>query len=95
MSGIGSVDYRRIFEASEARALVKGKASYLSLHDVLDPASDGRRAAVCASVTELSEHTYKDRTSGERKRFISRITTWRRWSAGARPAKPIGRKSPH
>mgnify|MGYP001519838336 FL=1 len=70
VSGIGSVDYRRIFEASEARALVKGKASYLSLHDVLDPASDGRRAAVCASVTELSEHTYKDRTSGERKRFI-------------------------
>lgn len=70
VSGIGSVDYRRIFEASEARALVKGKASYLSLHDVLDPASDGRRAAVCASVTELSEHTYKDRTSGERKRFV-------------------------
>lgn len=70
VSGIGSVDYRRIFEASDARALVKGKASYLSLHDVLDPASDGRRAAVCASVTELSEHTYKDRASGERKRFV-------------------------
>lgn len=70
VSGIGSVDYRRIFEASEARVLVKGKASYLSLHDVLDPASDGRRAAVCATVTELSEHTYKDRASGERKRFV-------------------------
>ena len=69
VSGIGSVDYRRIFEASEARALVKGKASYLSLHDVLNPASDGRRAAVCASVTELTEHTYKDRATSERKRF--------------------------
>lgn len=70
VSGIGSVDYRRIFEASEARALVKGKASYLSLRDVLDPASDGRRATVCASITELSEHMYKDRASGERKRFV-------------------------
>ena len=70
VSGIGSVDYRRIFEASEARTLVKGKASYMSLHDVLDPASDGRRAAVCATVTELSEHTYKDRATGERKRFV-------------------------
>lgn len=70
VSGIGSVDYRRIFDASPARALVKGKASYLSLRDVLDPSGDGRRAAVCATVTEQSEHTYKDRTTGERKRFV-------------------------
>lgn len=70
VSGIGSVDYRRIFDASPARASVKGKASYLSLREVLDPSGDGRRAAVCATVTELSEHTYKDRTTGERKRFV-------------------------
>ena len=36
---------------------------------MLNPASDGRRAAVCASVTELTEHTYKDRATSERKRF--------------------------
>lgn len=70
VSGIGSVDYRRIFDASPARASVKGKASYLSLREVLDPSGDGRRAAVCATVTELSEHTYKDRATGERKRFV-------------------------
>lgn len=70
VSGIGSVDYRRIFDASPARASVKGKASYLSLREVLDPSGDGRRAAVCATVTELGEHTYKDRTTGERKRFV-------------------------
>ena len=45
VSGIGSVDYRRIFEASEARALVKGKASYLSLHqDVLGEPCQRRTA---------------------------------------------------
>lgn len=92
------MDYRRIFEASEARALVKGKASYLSLHDVLNPASDGRRAAVCASVTELTEHTYKDRATSERKRF-AKLTLQQNndvveWSVGARLAKPTGRKSP-
>ena len=70
VSGIGSVDYRRIFDASPARASVKGKASYLSLREVLDPSGDGRRAAVCATVTEMSEHAYKDRTTGERKRFV-------------------------
>ena len=70
VSGIGAVDYRRIFDASPARASVKGKASYLSLREVLDPSGDGRRAAVCATVTELGERTYKDRTTGERKRFV-------------------------
>lgn len=70
VSGIGSIDYRRIFDASPARALVKGKFPYMSLHEVLDPASDGRRAAVCATVADMTEHAYKDRTSGERKRFV-------------------------
>lgn len=69
VSGIGSIDYRKIFEASEVRAAVKGKASYLTLRDVLDPASDGRRAAVCATVAEVTEASYKDKTTGERKKF--------------------------
>ena len=34
MSGIGSIDYRRIFDNSEARRQVKGKASYLTLDEV-------------------------------------------------------------
>lgn len=69
VSGIGSIDYRRIFEGSEARVAVKGKASYLTISDVMLPENDGRRAAVCATVAEVEERTYKDRESGERKRF--------------------------
>lgn len=69
VSGIGSIDYRRIFEASGARAAMKGKASYLTISDVMLPENDGRRAAVCATVAEVEERTYKDRESGERKRF--------------------------
>lgn len=70
VSGIGSIDYRKIFEGSEARAAVKGKASYLTLRDVLDPASDGRRVAVCATVAEVTEASYKDKATGERKKFV-------------------------
>ena len=70
VSGIGSIDYRRIFEGSEARPAFKGKASYLSLREVLDPESDGRRAAVCATVADLVEASYKDKTTGERKKFM-------------------------
>ncbi len=69
VSGLGSIDYRRIFDNSDDRAKVKGKASYITLNDVLKDENDGRRAAVCATVVEVSEHTYQDRETGSRKRF--------------------------
>ncbi len=69
VSGLGSIDYRRIFDNSDDRSKVKGKASYITLDDVLKDENDGRRAAVCATVAEVSEHTYQDRETGSRKRF--------------------------
>lgn len=69
LSGIGSIDYRRIFDNSEARRQVKGKASYLTLDEVARDENDGRRATVCATVVDVTEHTYKDRETGSRKRF--------------------------
>lgn len=69
VSGIGSIDYRRIFDNSEARQAVKGKASCLSLEEVSRDENDGRRAAVCATVAEVAEHSYKDKETGQRKRF--------------------------
>ena len=73
VSGIGSIDYRRIFDNSEARQAVKGKASYLSLEEVSRDENDGRRAAVCATVAEVAEHSYKDRETGSKKRFAKLI----------------------
>ena len=69
VSGIGSIDYRRIFNNSEARRQVKGKASYLTLDEGARDENDGRRATVCATVVDVTEHTYKDRETGSRKRF--------------------------
>ena len=69
VSGIGSIDYRRIFSNSPDRVKVKGKASYISLTDVMRDENDGRKAAVCATVAEYSEHSYTDRETGQRKRF--------------------------
>ena len=69
VSGIGSIDYRRIFSNSPDRAKVKGKAAYISLVDVMRDENDGRKAAVCATVAEYSEHSYTDRETGQRKRF--------------------------
>ena len=69
VSGIGNIDYRRIFDNSEARGQVKGKASYLTLDEVARDENDGRRATVCARLVDVTEHTYKDRETGSRKRF--------------------------
>lgn len=69
VSGIGSIDYRRIFDNSEIKSQVKGKASYISLRDALLGDNEGKRITVCATVTEFSECSYKDKTTGEKKRF--------------------------
>ena len=69
LSGIGSVDYRRIYDNSDAKNLIRGKASYMSLRDALSPDNEGKRIVVCATVAELSEISYKDKTTGEKKKF--------------------------
>ena len=69
VSVIGSVDYRRIFEESAVRPRIKGRASYMSLHDALVMENEGKKAAVCATVTDVEELSYKDRTTGDRVAF--------------------------
>lgn len=75
ISGIGMIDYRRIFDNSPDRASVKGKASYIPLADVLRRENEKRRAAICATVSEYSEHSYKDQETGMSKRFAKLLLT--------------------
>lgn len=69
VSSIGHVDYRRIYDNSEIRKRIKGKASFMTLRDALNLDNEGKRIAVCATVIELEEVSYKDKTSGEKKQF--------------------------
>lgn len=69
VSGIGSIDYRRIYDNSEVKKRIRGKAAYLDLREILDPDNEGRRAVVCATVAELTEVAYTEKSSGQRKRF--------------------------
>lgn len=69
VSGIGSIDYRKIFDASETKSKVKGKASWMKLRDAMDLDNEGKRIVVCATVTDVEEKSYKDKISGEKKRF--------------------------
>lgn len=69
VSGIGSIDYRKIFDASETKPMVKCKASWMELRSAMDLDNEGKRIVVCATVTDVEEKSYKDKISGEKKRF--------------------------
>lgn len=69
VSGIGSIDYRKIFDTSETKPKVKGKASWMELRSAMDLDNECKRIVVCATVTDVEEKSYKDKISGEKKRF--------------------------
>ena len=46
MSGLGAIDYKRIYDNSDIKLEIKGRASYNSLKDIADPDKDGKKAAI-------------------------------------------------
>lgn len=69
VSGIGSVDYRRIYDNSEAKQHIRGRASYMTIKDAFLKESEDKRIAVCATVLEHDEVEYQDKKTGEKKTF--------------------------
>lgn len=69
VSGIGAIDYKRIYDNSEAKAKIKGKAAWALLKNILDPDYDGKRVAICASIVDIEEKKFKDKKTGENRIF--------------------------
>jgi DNA polymerase-3 subunit alpha len=69
LSGIGSIDYKRIFDNSEAKPKIKGKASWALVKQILDPDYDGKRVALCANIVDIEEKKFKDKKTNENKVF--------------------------
>jgi DNA polymerase-3 subunit alpha len=70
LAGIGQIDYRRIYDNSEARKQIKGKVSYMSFRETLIEENEGKRIAVCATALDTEEVSYRDKGSGEKKQFL-------------------------
>ena len=60
ISGIGSVDYRRVFDNSEFKTKLRG-ASYKDIGRCFQPDMDGKKAAICATVVEFKEKSFEDK----------------------------------
>lgn len=69
VSGIGAIDYKRIYDNSEAKTKIKGKAAWALLKNILDPDYDGKRVAICASIVDIEEKKFKDKKTSENRIF--------------------------
>lgn len=69
VSGLGAIDYKRIYDNADIKNQIKGRAAYYTLHDVLDPNNDGKKAAVCATIVEMEEKKFTSKKTGETETF--------------------------
>lgn len=69
ISGIGAIDYKRIYDNSEAKPKIKGRAAWAMLKNVKEDDYDGKRVAICASIVEIEEKKFLDKKTGVNKTF--------------------------
>lgn len=67
ISGIGAIDYKRIYDNSEAKPKIKGRAAWAMLKNVKEDDYDGKRVAICASIVEIEEKKFLDKKTGANK----------------------------
>lgn len=65
VSGIGSVDYKRIYDNHPDKDKIKGKGKYLSIPEVEMIENDGRRTIFCATIANVREWDYVCKKTGD------------------------------
>lgn len=70
VSGIGAVDYQRIFENSELKAQMRGYP-FMTFKDIELSDNDGRRCSVSATVVEAKEKKFKSPKTGRNETFCA------------------------
>lgn len=65
VSGIGAIDYKRIYDNSEAKAQLKGKASYATLRDVAPLEAEDKKVVICATVVDVEERKFTSKKTGD------------------------------
>lgn len=69
VSGLGAIDYKRIYDNSAIKDQIKGRASYTTLKDSLSDDKDGRKAAIAATIVEIEEKKFTSKKTGEQETF--------------------------
>lgn len=69
VSGIGSVDYKRIYDNSAIKPQLKGRVSYATLQSILPETMDSKKVGVCATIVEVEEKKFKSKKTGGEETF--------------------------
>lgn len=69
VSGLGAIDYKRIYDNSEIKEQIRGRAAYTTLKDSLSEDKDGRKAAIAATIVEMEEKKFTSKKTGEQEVF--------------------------
>lgn len=69
VSGLGAVDYKRIYDQSEIKNIIRSRAAYHNLRDIVSPDEDGRKAAICATIADIEEKKFTSKRTGETETF--------------------------
>jgi DNA polymerase III subunit alpha len=69
VSGLGAIDYKRIYDNSDIKQSIRGRATYRNLADIVKPELDGTKAIVCATIIEIDEKKFTSKRTGEQEVF--------------------------
>lgn len=69
VSGLGAIDYKRIYDNADIKSKIKGRAAYLTLKDTFEEDNDGRKAAICATIADIEEKKFVSKKTGETEVF--------------------------
>lgn len=69
VSGLGAIDYKRIYDNSAIKAKISGRAAYTTLKDTLNDEKDGRKAAIAATIVDIEEKKFTSKKTGEQETF--------------------------
>lgn len=69
VSGLGAIDYKRIYDNSTIKEQIRGRAAYMTLKDTLNDDKDGRKAAIAATIVEIEEKKFTSKKTGEQEVF--------------------------
>lgn len=69
VSGFGAIDYERLANNSDMPDTTKRNNSFIDLKELEDMYLMKKRGIACATITDVEEKHYKDKTTGERKNF--------------------------
>ena len=69
VSGLGAIDYKRIYDNSAIKESIRGRAAYSQLRDILDLDKDGKKVAISATIVEMEERKFTSKKTGEVETF--------------------------